>query len=98
MDFKKLLELLEKGESITSPLSGIIGGASGILNMLGLGRKKQMRQQKEMVENACRTKTVHSWTEKHATSVIYIFGVVYKLLRSAINAANCIAASVDEFR
>ena len=54
MDFKKLLELLEKGESITSPLSGIIGGASGILNMLGIGRKKQMQQQKEMVENAAQ--------------------------------------------
>lgn len=54
MDFKKLLELLEKGESITNPLSGIIGGASGILNMLGVGRKKQMQQQKEMVENAAQ--------------------------------------------
>lgn len=54
MDFKKLLELLEKGESIASPLSGIIGGTSGILNMLGLGRKKQMQQQKEMVENAAQ--------------------------------------------
>lgn len=54
MDFKKLLELLEKGESLASPLSGIIGGASGILNMLGLGRKKQMQQQKEMVENAAQ--------------------------------------------
>nr|DAE61631.1 MAG TPA: DNA pilot protein [Microviridae sp.] len=54
MDFKKLLELLEKGESIASPLSGIIGGASGILNMLGIGRKKQMQQQKEMVENAAQ--------------------------------------------
>ena len=54
MNFKKLLELLEKGESIASPLSGIIGGASGILNMLGLGRKKQMQQQKEMVENAAQ--------------------------------------------
>lgn len=54
MNFKKLLELLEKEESIVSPLSGIIGGASGILNMLGLGRKKQMQQQKEMVENAAR--------------------------------------------
>lgn len=54
MNFKKLLELLEKGESITSPLSGIIGGASGILNMLGIGRKKQMQQQKEMVENAAQ--------------------------------------------
>lgn len=54
MDFKKLLELLEKGESITNPLSGIIGGASGILNMLGIGRKKQMQQQKEMIENAAQ--------------------------------------------
>jgi hypothetical protein len=54
MDFKKLLELLEKGESIASPFSGIIGKASGILNMLGLGRKKQMQQQKEMVENAAK--------------------------------------------
>lgn len=54
MDFKKLLELLEKGESIANPLSGIIGGASGILNMLGIGRKKQMQQQKEMVENAAQ--------------------------------------------
>lgn len=54
MDFKKLLELLEKGESLASPFSGIIGKASGILNMLGLGRKKQMQQQKEMVENAAK--------------------------------------------
>lgn len=54
MNFKKLLELLEKGESIASPLSGTIGSASGILNMLGIGRKKQMRQQKEMVENAAQ--------------------------------------------
>lgn len=54
MDFKKLLELLEKGESIANPFSGIIGKASGILNMLGVGRKKQMKQQEEMVENAAR--------------------------------------------
>lgn len=54
MNFKDLLELLEKGESITNPLSGIIGDASGILNMLGVGRKKQIRQQKEMVENAAK--------------------------------------------
>lgn len=54
MNFKKLLELLEKGEDLTSPLSGIIGDVSGILNMLGIGRKKQMRQQKEMVENAAQ--------------------------------------------
>lgn len=54
MNFKDLLELLGKGESIANPLSGIIGSASGILNMLGVGRKKQIRQQKEMVENAAK--------------------------------------------
>ena len=36
MNFKKLLELLEKGENLTSPLSGIIGNVSGIFNMLGI--------------------------------------------------------------
>lgn len=54
MKFEDLLKLLEKGENITNPLSGIIGSASGILNMLGVGRKKQIRQQKEMVENAAK--------------------------------------------
>lgn len=54
MNFKKLLELLEKGEKITNPLSGIIGSASGILNMLGVGRKRQIKQQKEMIENAAQ--------------------------------------------
>jgi hypothetical protein len=54
MDFKKLLKLLEQGSSIMNPISGIIGGASGILNMLGLGRKRQMQQQKEMLENAAQ--------------------------------------------
>lgn len=54
MNFKKLLELLEKGGSLMNSGSGIIGTASGILNMLGVGRKKQMEQQKEMVENAAR--------------------------------------------
>ena len=54
MNLKDLLELLGKGESIANPLSGIIGSASGILNMLGVGRKKQMQQQKEMVENAAK--------------------------------------------
>ena len=54
MNFKKLLELLEKGEDLTSPLSGIIGDVSGIFNMLGIGRKKQIRQQKEMAENAAK--------------------------------------------
>lgn len=54
MNFEDLLKLLEKGEGITNPLSGIMGSASGILNMLGIGRRKQMRQQKEMVENAAK--------------------------------------------
>lgn len=54
MNFKKLLELLGNGESISGLTSGIIGGASGILNMLGVGRKKQIRQQKEMAENAAK--------------------------------------------
>lgn len=54
MNFKKLLELLEKGENLMNPLSGIIGNASGILNTLGIGRRRQIRQQKEMVENAAK--------------------------------------------
>lgn len=54
MNFKELLKLLEKGENLMSPLSGIVGGASGILDMLGVGRKRQIRQQKEMVENAAK--------------------------------------------
>lgn len=54
MSFKKLLDLLEKGEDLMSPLSGIIGDASGILNILGIGRRKQIRQQKEMAENAAK--------------------------------------------
>lgn len=54
MNFKKLLELLEKGENVMSPLSGIIGDASSILNVLGIGRRRQIRQQKEMAENAAK--------------------------------------------
>lgn len=54
MNFKKLLDLLEKGEDVMDPLSGIIGKASGILNTLGIGRRKQIEQQKEMVENAAK--------------------------------------------
>lgn len=54
MNFKKLLELLEKGESVMNPLSGIVGDVSGILNILGVGRKRQIRQQKEMAENAAQ--------------------------------------------
>nr|DAU10093.1 MAG TPA: hypothetical protein [Microviridae sp.] len=54
MNFEKLLELIEKGGSLANPASGIIGSVSGILNMLGVGRKKQIRQQKEMAENAAK--------------------------------------------
>lgn len=54
MNYKELLELLEKGESIANPLAGTIGSVSGILNMLGIGRRKQIRQQKEMAENAAK--------------------------------------------
>lgn len=54
MSFKKLLDLLEKGEDLMSPLSGIVGDVSGILNTLGVGRRRQIRQQKEMVENAAQ--------------------------------------------
>lgn len=54
MNFKGLLNLLEKGENFMNPISGIMSGASGILNMLGVGRKRQIRQQKEMVENAAK--------------------------------------------
>lgn len=54
MSFKKLLDLLEKGEDIMNPLSGIIGDASGILNTLGIGRRRKIRDQKEMAENAAK--------------------------------------------
>lgn len=54
MSFKKLLGLLEKGEDLMNPLSGIIGDASNILNILGVGRRRQIRQQKEMAENAAK--------------------------------------------
>lgn len=54
MNFKKLLDLLEKGEDFMDPLSGIIGNTSGILNMLGVGRRRKIRDQKEMVENAAK--------------------------------------------
>lgn len=54
MNFEELLKLLEKGENFANPISGIMGGASGILNMLGIGRKRQIRQQKEMAENAAK--------------------------------------------
>lgn len=54
MNFEDLLKLLEKGEGISGLTSGIIGNTSGILNMLGIGRRKQIRQQKEMVENAAK--------------------------------------------
>lgn len=54
MSFEELLKLLEKGEGLAGPISGIIGSSSGILNMLGIGRRRQIRQQKEMMENAAR--------------------------------------------
>lgn len=54
MNFKKLLELLEKGESFANPLSGSIGSFASILNTLGIGRRRQIRQQKEMAENAAK--------------------------------------------
>lgn len=54
MNFRELLELIEKGEDLTGLTSGIIGNTSGLLNMLGIGRRRQMRQQKEMVENAAQ--------------------------------------------
>lgn len=54
MNYQQLLELLEKGEKLTNPLSGIFGSVSGILNILGVGRNRQVQQQKEMVENAAK--------------------------------------------
>lgn len=54
MTFEELLKLLQKGEDFSGGLSGILGNASGILNMLGIGRGKQVRQQKEMMENAAK--------------------------------------------
>lgn len=54
MNFKKLLDLFEKGEDLMDPLSGIVGGASSILGMLGVGRKRKIRDQKEMAENAAK--------------------------------------------
>lgn len=54
MKFNDLLKLLEKGEDFMNPLSGVVSSASGILNMLGVGRKRQIRQQKEMAENAAQ--------------------------------------------
>lgn len=54
MKFDDLLKLLEKGEDFASPLSGIMGSVSGILGILGVGRRRQIRQQKEMAENAAK--------------------------------------------
>lgn len=54
MKFKDLLKLLEKGEDFMSPLSGIISDVSSIFNVLGVGRRRQIRQQKEMAENAAQ--------------------------------------------
>ena len=49
MNFEELLRLLEKGENVSGLASGVIGNTSGILNMLGIGRRRQIRQQKEMM-------------------------------------------------
>lgn len=54
MSYNKLKELLEVGEGFLNPISGIAGSVSGIFNALGIGRKKQIRQQKEMAENAAK--------------------------------------------
>lgn len=54
MSYKKLKELLEEGEDFLSPISGIVGDISGIFSALGIGRKRQIRQQKEMAENAAK--------------------------------------------
>lgn len=54
MNYEELLKLFEKAEDLANPLAGTIGSASGILNTLGIGRKKQIRQQKEMAENAAK--------------------------------------------
>lgn len=54
MSYKNLKELLEVGEDFLNPISGIVGNISGIFNALGIGRKKQIRQQKEMAENAAK--------------------------------------------
>ena len=54
MSYKKLKSLLEEGEDFLNPISGIIGDISGIFSALGIGRKKQIRQQKEMAENAAQ--------------------------------------------
>lgn len=54
MSFKILKELLENGEGFLNPISGIAGNISGIFSALGIGRRKQIRQQKEMAENAAK--------------------------------------------
>lgn len=54
MKFNDMLKLLEKGEDFMDPLSGIVGSVSGILTTLGIGRRRQIRQQKEMAENAAK--------------------------------------------
>lgn len=54
MIYKKLKDLLEEGEDFLNPISGIAGNISGIFSALGIGRKRQIRQQKEMAENAAK--------------------------------------------
>lgn len=54
MSFKKIKDLLEAGEDFLSPISGITGDIAGIFSALGIGRRRQIRQQKEMAENAAK--------------------------------------------
>ena len=54
MSYKTLKSLLEAGEGFLNPISGAIGGISGIFNALGIGKGRQIRQQKEMAENAAK--------------------------------------------
>ena len=46
MSYKILKDLLETGEDFLNPISGITSGIPGIFSALGIGRKKQIRQQK----------------------------------------------------
>ena len=94
MNFKKLLELLEKGENLTNPLSGIIGNASGILNMLGIGRKRQIRQQKEMAENAAKIN--YKYGEMAAENAFERQQVLYNRTYQDQSYANKVAQSKGE--
>lgn len=89
MNFEKLLKLLEKGEDFADPLSGIIGSAAGILNVLGVGRKKQIRQQKEMAENAAQIN--YKYGEKAAENAFERQQVLYNRTYQDQSYANQVA-------